>query len=52
LLDQLNNSGKEILRAKYEAGLAANRWVDPDNLFGRLHSPQDQLFQHHLAEAG
>jgi len=26
--------------------------VDPDNLFGRLHSPQDQLFQHHLAEAG
>ena len=52
LLDQLNTSVKKILRAKYDAGLAENRWVNTDNLFSRLHSPQDQLFQHQLAEAG
>ena len=51
LLDQLNATVKKILGAKYDAGLAENRWVNPDNLFSRLHAPQDQLFQHQLAEA-
>jgi beta-glucosidase-like glycosyl hydrolase len=52
LMDQLNVSVKKILGVKYDAGLAENRWVNTDNLLSRLHSPEDQLFQHQLAEAG
>jgi CubicO group peptidase (beta-lactamase class C family)/beta-glucosidase-like glycosyl hydrolase len=51
VLDQLNASVKKILGAKYDAGLSDTRWVNTDNLPARLHTPQDQLFQHRLAEA-
>ncbi len=51
LLDQLNETVKKILGAKYDAGLAENRWVDTDNLLSKLNTPQDRLFQHQLAEA-
>jgi CubicO group peptidase (beta-lactamase class C family)/beta-glucosidase-like glycosyl hydrolase len=51
LLEQLDASVKKILSAKFEAGLAENHSVSTTNLFSRLHTRQDQLFHHQLAEA-
>ena len=51
LLLQLDTSVKKILAAKFETGLASNRFVDTDNLMRRLHSSEALLLKHRLAES-
>ena len=51
LLTRLNASVKKILSAKFDAGLAENRFITSDNLMLRLYTPEAQLFRHQLAEA-
>ncbi|MEK6783486.1 MAG: serine hydrolase [Bacteroidota bacterium] len=51
LMQQLNNSVKNILAAKFEAGLSEYKMVNPDNLMSRLHSPEAMLLKHRLAES-
>ena len=48
---QLNEHVKKILAAKYEVGLAKNRFVETNNLVSRLNSPEVTLFRYGLAES-
>ncbi len=52
LLQQLNTSIKNILSAKYDAGLSKIKQINTDNLLTRLNSPEALLLKHRLAEAG
>ena len=51
LMLQLNTSVKKILTAKFETGIAENKFINTDNLIRRLHSPEALLLKHRLAEA-
>jgi beta-N-acetylhexosaminidase len=51
LAARLDQSVKKILSVKYDAGLWKNKFVDTDNLFSRLHTPEASLLKLKLAEA-
>jgi CubicO group peptidase (beta-lactamase class C family)/beta-glucosidase-like glycosyl hydrolase len=51
LEEQLNNSVKKILAAKYDAGLWKKNFIDTDNLLLKLNSPQAQLLSRKLQQA-
>lgn len=48
---QLNASVRKILSAKYDAGLAQNKWVDTDNLNPKLHSASKRLLIEKMVES-
>ena len=51
LEEQLNNSVKKILAAKYDAGLWRKSTINTDNLLLKLNSPQAQLLNKKLQQA-
>jgi beta-N-acetylhexosaminidase len=51
LQEQLNTSVKKILAAKYDAGLAQNKWADTDNLKLKLHSANKRLLIEKMTES-
>lgn len=51
LQGQLNTSVKKILAAKYDAGLAQNKWADTDNLKLKLHSANKRLLIEKMTES-
>lgn len=51
LAAQLDQSVKKILSVKYDAGLSRNRFINTDNLFSNLHTPEAALLKLKLAEA-
>ncbi len=51
LQEQLNNTVKKILSAKYDAGLNHIEMINTDNLARRLNTPESKLLKHQLAEA-
>jgi len=51
LLEQLDNTVRKILSAKYDAGLNHIQMINTDNLVRRLHTPESKLLEHQLAEA-
>ncbi|HTH57117.1 MAG TPA: serine hydrolase [Cyclobacteriaceae bacterium] len=46
---KIDSSVKKILRLKFDAGLFKERYINTDNLIGRLHSVQAQLIKEQLA---
>ncbi len=50
-MEQLTESVRRILMAKYDAGLSVYRPVNLDNLVNRLHPPENDLLHELLAEA-
>ena len=51
LEEQLNNSVKKILAAKYDAGLWRKNTINTDNLLLKLNSPQAHLLNKKLQQA-
>jgi beta-N-acetylhexosaminidase len=49
--DQLNNSVRKILAAKYDAGLAIRQTISSENLLLKLNSPEAKVLQQHLFRA-
>jgi len=47
---QLNASVRRILQAKYDAGLAHQQVLNPDNLIARLHAPAGKALTERLYE--
>ena len=50
LVAQIDQSVKKILSKKYEAGLSQNKFINTDNLYQRLHSPEAKLLKQKAAE--
>ncbi len=51
LANQLDQFVKKILFSKYDVGLTAKKLINTDNLFKRLHEPEERLLMEQLAEA-
>ncbi|MGC4020479.1 MAG: serine hydrolase [Cyclobacteriaceae bacterium] len=51
LITQLDQSVRDILSEKYDAGLTHNRFINTDNLISKLNSPHAKLLQQQLAHS-
>jgi CubicO group peptidase (beta-lactamase class C family) len=49
LAAQIDLSVKKILLKKYELGLSQNKFINTDNLYERLHSPEARLLKQQVA---
>ena len=47
---QIDESVKKILSKKYDAGLPQNKFINTDNLYQRLHSPEARLLKQQATE--
>jgi CubicO group peptidase (beta-lactamase class C family)/beta-glucosidase-like glycosyl hydrolase len=48
---QLEVSVKKILLAKYNAGLAKNKWINTENLIQKLHTPSKRLLMEKMTKS-